>query len=503
MIEAGRLSGRTPASTGVPLLRVRGVSKRFLGTLALNNVDFEVSRGEVHALLGQNGAGKSTLIKILAGVHAPDHGDIELDGQPVDPSSNPLPIAFIHQDLGLVPSMTVAENVALGAGYSRPRFFISWRAQRERAAMALAAVGVDIDPEVDVASLSVAERALVAIGRALAVAAELLVLDEPTAALAEVDVSHLFVSLRRLRDQGVGILYVSHRIDEVFRIADRVTVLRDGRRVASAPVADTSPGQLVRWIVGRDLAETSISGPPAHGDVVLSLLDVCLGPVGPVSLKVAAGEILGLVGLRGAGQNAVGRGMFGTLAVTSGQMALGPRAYAPHSARDAIRAGVALVPGDRVEESLASSLSVEENLFMNPAVQGRRLIGKRAERSRTLQNLERFDIRPRDPERPVGSLSGGNQQKVVIARWLDTPARVVVLEEPTAGVDVGAKAQIYRLLDEGRASGRALVVVSSDFEEIARICDRALVFSRGRVIGEMARDELSVASLTALATGSV
>ncbi|MBX6321810.1 MAG: sugar ABC transporter ATP-binding protein, partial [Rhodospirillaceae bacterium] len=288
------------------LLEIRGLTKRFAGTLALDAVDLEVRAGEVHALLGENGAGKSTLIKVLAGVHRPDGGEILWRGRPVDPASQHLPITFIHQDLGLVDTMTVAENVAIVAGYPRRRGLISWSAAEKAAAEALAAMGGAIDPRAKVGNLPAAERSIVAIARALAVNADVLVLDEPTAALPEADVSRLLDVLRRLRTGGLGIVYVTHRLDEVFRIADRVTVLRDGARVAVRAVSATTPGMLVHDIVGRPLSELFMRPPHEAAGPLLEIDGLVAEGVGPVSFTLRAGEILGLVGLRGAGHHVIG-----------------------------------------------------------------------------------------------------------------------------------------------------------------------------------------------------
>ena len=304
------------------LLEITRLSKRFTGTLALDAVDFDVRRGEVHALLGENGAGKSTLIKVLAGVYRADQGEIRLNGRVVDPTTEKLPITFIHQDLGLVDTMTVAENIAVLAGYPRRGGIISWRAARDAAVTALARMGGGVSPDARVRDLPAAERSIVAIARAMAVECDLLVLDEPTAALPEADVARLLDVLRRLRAEGLGIVYVTHRLDEVFRISDRVTVLRDGRRIATDAVAETTPAELVYNIVGRSLSDLFIKPSATAAETVLTVDDLTVGDVGPVSFKVAAGEIVGLVGLRGAGHDTVGRAIFGDIGSTSGSISL-------------------------------------------------------------------------------------------------------------------------------------------------------------------------------------
>jgi ribose transport system ATP-binding protein len=487
------------------LLAVAGLTKRFTGTLALDRVDFDVQPGEVHALLGENGAGKSTLIKILAGVHRADHGEIRLHGHIIDPVAEKLPIAFIHQDLGLVDTMTVAENVAVLSGYPRRHGLISWHAARDAAAAALDRMGGGVDPGIRVGNLPAAEKSIVAIARAVAIKSDLLVLDEPTAALPEADVSRLLDVLKRLREEGIGIIYVTHRLDEVFRIANRVTVLRDGRRVSTSTIAETTPATLVHDIVGRSLSELFIKASGNVSGTVLAVDNLVAADVGPVSFEIAAGEIVGLVGLRGAGHRTVGRSIFGDVPITSGSLALAGQALLNESPRDAIRRRIGFVSSKRAEESLAPSMTVRENLFINPVTNGRKLlepISPLNEQEQCASVLSRFSVRPRDPERLISTLSGGNQQKVILARWMESGCRLLILEEPTYGVDVGSKAEIYQLLEKSLEGGLAVLLISSDFEEVAGICHRAFVFDRGQVASELKRSELSLARLTAVASGA-
>jgi len=494
---------RSPAADS--LLSITGLTKRFTGTLALDRIDFDVRRGEVHALLGQNGAGKSTLIKILAGVYLPDAGEICFAGRPVAPGAERLPIEFIHQELGLVDWMTVAENVALQTGYPRNGLgLVAWEKVRQGAIKALQTVGSGVDPSVRVSSLAAAERSLVAIARALAVKSDILVLDEPTAALPEADVSHLLNALRRLRAGGIGIIYVTHRLDEVFRIADRVTVLRDGRRVATVPVQETSPANLVEKIVGRSLADAFVKPAPASDRTIVRVDGLAAEGVGPVSFTVAAGETLGLVGLRGAGHHTIGRTIFGQIPVSAGHVSIDGKQVDPADPADAMRQQIGFVSSRRAEESLAANMAVRENVYMNPVATGRGVlqpVWRRDELATSRAVLKRFSVKPQDPEAVIATLSGGNQQKVVVARWMEAQVRLLVLEEPTIGVDVGSKAEIYHLLQQSLREGLAVLLLSSDFEEVERICHRALVFSRGRVVSEIPRSELTVARLTADASG--
>lgn len=502
------MEGTTASFPGRPagaVLSVRGLTKRFWGTLALDGVDLEIRPGRVRALLGHNGAGKSTFIKILAGVYTADSGTMELDGTAVA-SPHDLPVAFIHQDRGLVPDMSVAENIALVRGYERTRWgLVSWSGLAKQAQQVLDFLGLDISPETPVSRLDAAEAAMLAIARAMSTRARFVVLDEPTATLPATHVDRLVDTIERLRADGVGFLYVTHRIDEVYRLADTVTVLRDGRVVLDDRVPEVRRDDLVHAIVGRELEvpkakRTRSSGPPA-----LELRDVAVPGAGPVSLSVAAGEILGLVGLTGAGHTEIGRVIAGVLPSARGSMMLAARPYTPRSPADALADGVGFVAGDRLRESLAAELSVQENLYLNPVVNGGHLLRPRSRRRETRQArsvMDRYEVRPKSPTTPVGLLSGGNQQKVVVARRLEAGLRTLVLEEPTAGVDIAAKAQIHELLRGAADQDGVLVVVSSDFDEVVQLCDRVLVFDRGRIVAELSGADLQVSSLTGWATGA-
>jgi ribose transport system ATP-binding protein len=494
-------------SDATPLLDVVGLSKQLGGTRALSDVDFQVRRGEIHALLGGNGAGKSTLIKTLAGIHRPDTGTISLNGRIVDTGVDQPAISFIHQDLGLIDAMTIAENIGLVRGYPRPSGIINWRALRERAKHALSLAGSSLDPELNVSQLRATDKSMVAIARALAGDAQLLVLDEPTASLPEADVARLFEVLRRLRERGVGMIYVSHRLDEIFRIADRVTVLRDGKKIATRRLDETTPSELVLMIVGRPPADVFVKPLHPEAQTVLDVADLEVAEAGPVSLTVRAGEMVGLTGLRGAGQDEVGRAIAGILPILAGTIRLHGREILTTSPAAAIRLGIGFVSSKRQEESLAVALCVQENLYLNPLAHGRRfstIQSWQQERGAAAAVCERFDVRPRDPERVVSTLSGGNQQKVVIARTVAIGHALLVLEEPTQGVDVGAKADIYATLATAltRESGLGIILVSSDLEEIAGVCNRALIFRYGKIVDEVGGSDMTLRSLTALVTGA-
>ena len=488
---------------GDALLSITGLSKSFGGTQAVRDVSFDVAAGEVLALLGQNGAGKSTVIKILAGIHKADAGEVRLGGAVHDPRSTTGGIAFIHQDLGLLDWMTVAENIAMAQGYPRRLGFVDWSAVEAQARRSLAGIADDIDPRRRVGELSRTEKSLVAIARAVGVEARILILDEPTASLPQGDVETLFRVLRTLRSRGVGMIYVSHRLDEVFVVCDRLVVMRDGEVVDRRSVRDAKPDKLIESIVGRrpDNVFVRSDAPPQDGPILVCDRVSCAGSP-PLSFELGRGEMVALVGLRGAGQEAVGRGLIGAAPMT-GTVTISGRPVSNRTPGAAIRNGLGFVAGDRLAESVAPALSVRENLFINPGVTGRGAFGWRtpdAERAETGALGSCVSLHPNVPDIPIELLSGGNQQKVVIARWMRIRPDVLILEDPTAGVDVGAKAEIYRLLHEALGQGRAVLLVSTDFEEVAAACHRALVFRDGAVVTELTGADLTVAALTRTAT---
>ncbi len=488
------------------VLEVSGVSKRFGGTQALDSVDMRVGRGEVVALLGENGAGKSTLIKILAGVYTPDGGTISWRGQDMTHSVRRMPVSFIHQDLGLIDWMTVTENICLTLGYSRRFGLIEWGWARTRAARALAKLGADIDPDLRIQDLTRTEKSLVAIARALMTDAEILVLDEPTASLPADEVVRLFGALRRLREQGVGMIYVSHRLDEVFEIADRMVVLRDGRKAGERVVAETTPDETILLIVGKEPSQIFKRPAERHGAPRLEFKGATFGAVGPLDASIHAGEIVGLVGLRGAGQEAVSRALFGMEPLTAGELRIDGAQAHIGSPREAMAQGVNLVCADRVGESIMPGLSVRENFFVNPLAAGAAItdwLSPRTEDARARRMGETVGLRPNDPALAIELLSGGNQQKVVVGRWLRLKAKIYVFEDPTAGVDVGAKAEIYKLFDVALQDGAAILIVSTEFEEIAKVCHRALVFDRGQVRQELHGGDLSISNLLAAASANI
>lgn len=489
----------------VPLIEIKGLVKQFGATQALKGVDFTLQPHSIHALLGQNGAGKSTLIKVLSGLYPPTAGDVRVQGHPLGAPEALRSMAFIHQDLGLVEAMSVAENVALGTSYSLRGGLISWREVRRRCTAALELVQLDVDPDMLIADLTRAERSLVAIARALSADAPILVLDEPTASLPAADSQLLFDVLKRLRENGRGMIYVSHRLDEVFAISDTVTVFRDGRLVHAGDIKAKSPQDLIIDIVGSKPKSYQSRFDARTRPVVLAGDRVLAGPAGPVSFQVHAGEVVGMVGLTGAGHLQLGRAVAGAFPVHGGALTLNGQPYAPASPAAAVDRGVGFVTSNRMEEGMAPEMSVRENFLANLRPRGLKLLSWNSPRKDAALGDELtqiYGVLPNNSEAPIATLSGGNQQKVMVGRWLSAERSVIVLEEPTAGVDVGAKADIYRLLEDALAAGLAVVLVSTDFEEVASVAHRALVFVQGRMTEQLAGEQLNVSNLTAACSGA-
>ena len=500
MTQAGTSRNESP---GAAALSLRGMSKAFGGTLAVDDVSFDVPRGEVLALLGQNGAGKSTVIKMLAGVYKPDAGDMAIDGHPHDPYSAKNAIAFIHQDLGLIEWMTVAENIAMAQGYPRKRGLIDWDEVDAMARRSLSKIAYDIDPRQRIADLTRTEKSLVAIARALGVNAQVLVLDEPTASLPQDDVKLLFDVLRGLKARGVSMMYVSHRLDEVFAISDCLVVLRDGKLVDRRRTADANAEGLIAAIIGRRPESVFVRPPPPTTTPLLLCKGLTIADVGPIDFELHAGEIVALVGLRGAGQEAVGRALIGDELASAGGVSIHGKPLDRSSPNTAIASGLGFVAADRVAESVAHGMSVRENMFINPGAIGRELFTPRSPADEAAESRrlgKDVGLSPNEPEVPIETLSGGNQQKVAMARWMRIAPQVLVLEDPTAGVDVGAKAEIYRLLGASLAKGQGVLLVSTDFEEVAAICHRALVFRGGMIVATLPTAQLTVEALTRAAS---
>jgi ribose transport system ATP-binding protein len=490
------------------MLEVRDLTKVYGGTAALAGVDFTVGPGEIHALLGENGAGKSTLVRVLAAVDHEDSGSISLAGEQLPPGRTPRSmsdrgVVFIHQDLGLVGSMTVAENIAQYAGYAAGRFGISWPGTRERAREALARLDVDLDPDALVAELSIAEQATVAIVRALALDARLIVLDEPTASLAAAEAGRLLEILHRLRGAGLSCILVTHRIDEVLTHCDRVTVLRNGKLVGTAEVADLTQDALIALIVGDVPPASPVERRVQRADRARLELDGFRGPgFGPIDLNVAPGEIVAVTGFADAGHLNLVDAVFGAQPSEGGRMILDGAAYEPSHPAGALANGIHQVPSDRNAAGLAATLTARENLFPNPSQPALRTLNRRAERIVASALMDDFDIRPRSCDAQVSVFSGGNAQKLLVARALAAGPRLLVLCEPTSGVDVGARAVIYAKLRQACAAGLSVLMASSDFEEVAEVADRAAVLCRGALAAVLERDQITVAALTGASYGT-
>ena len=489
------------------LLEIRDLTKVYGATAALAGVDLTVGPGEIHALLGENGAGKSTLVRILAAVDHEDSGSITFAGERMPAGRTPRSmsdrgIAFIHQDLGLVASMTVAENIAQYAGYALGRFGIKWDDTRILARDALARLEVNLDPDAPVGELSIAEQATVAIVRALALNARVIVLDEPTASLAAGEAQRLLAILGRLRAAGISCILVTHRVDEVLTHCDRVTVLRNGSVVGTRGVNELTQASLVEMIVGDLPVGTARGGHTGRGTRARLELVNFSGPgFGPIDLQIAPGEIVAVTGFADAGHLRLVDAVFGVHLFHRGSIRIDGAGYRPSDPARALARGIQQVPSDRHVAGLAGTLSARENLFPNPTQHRLRPLNSRLERRRADALMDAFDVRPRDPEAQVSVFSGGNAQKLLVARALAARPRVLLLSEPTAGVDVGARAVIYAKLRQACADGMAVLMASSDLQEVADVADRAVVLCRGVIVTVLEGDELSVAALTGASYG--
>ncbi len=493
-----------------PLLEMQDVSKRFPGVQALDHAQLEVKPGEVLALVGENGAGKSTMMKILSGVYQADTGTILMDGQAVVPrdpvyARDDLGISIIYQEFNLALNLSVAENIYLGR-YPTRRGFVQYERLYRQAEDFLGLLGTELNPRTPVARLSVAQQQMVEIAKAISYQAKLLIMDEPTAALTSREVQTLFDLTQGLRDKGVGIIFITHRLDEIFEIADRVTVMRDGRTVGTEPISQVDRTTVVRMMVGRDLSEMYAAKESSIG---ASLLEVCHlstpGLLHDISFELHRGEIVGLFGLLGAGRTDLARALFGAVPTSRGEVLLDGRPVAMRSPADATKVGLAYVPEDRKLHGLVLPMSVRENvtLAVLRELSWATLVRASRERQRTDHFIKALNIRTPSQEQRVNNLSGGNQQKVVVAKWLASNPKVLILDEPTRGIDVGAKAEVHAIMARLAEQGVGILMISSELPEVLGMSDRILVMHEGRLTGQFTREEATRERVMLAATGTV
>jgi ribose transport system ATP-binding protein len=486
---------------------MQDIWKRYPGVQALARAALAVRAGEVHVLLGENGAGKSTLMKILSGAVRPDAGAILLDGQVIDiphpAAARALGISTIYQELSLVPHLSVAENIFLGKAPTRWPGIVDWTAMRRGAAQILQSLGVSIDPDAPVRTLRLAQQQMVEIARALTDAARILVMDEPTSALSEREVAQLFATIAHLTSSGVAVVYISHRMEEVFRIGQRVTVLRDGCHIATLDIADVSVPELVRLMADRDVSDHYPRRAHVRGEELLRVEDLDGRGLRDVSLVLHAGEVLGIAGLVGAGRSRLARAISGAEPVELGRIAIRGRTVRINSPAAAARAGIGFLPEDRKQHGLVLSLSVERNVAMShlQALSRFGLMDRRAERREAQDAIARLSIRTPDASQRVLNLSGGNQQKVVLAKWLAARAEILIFDEPTRGIDVAARHDIYLLINAVVAAGAGVIIISSDLPEVIGMSDRVLVMRGGAIAAEFSSENISDAAVLQAALG--
>ena len=475
-----------------PLLEVRGVTKSFGAVRALRGVDFSIAPGEVHVILGQNGAGKSTLIKTLAGVYTPDEGEIIWRGEPItiaDPvAALDLGIATMYQELDVVDGLTIAENIFLGHEHAKAGFLDRRRANQVTRELLTRLGHGDLSPSREVGSLSPANKQIVSMARALSRDTRLIIMDEPSAVLDSEEVKNLFRVVRELTSSGISVVYISHRLEEIRQIGDRISVIKDGRSTASGlSVKDTPTSELIRLMTGRELENVFPPATPVPDDAPEVLVVSGLAVVGVfegVDLTVRAGEIVGLAGLVGSGRSEILEAIYGALKPTAGSVTLGGQRLAPGSVRDAVNHGMGLSPEERKSQGLLLDEPIFKNVTLSSFARFARgsFLREGAERAAAREQIEALELRPADPDRAAGTLSGGNQQKILLARWLVHGTTVLLLDEPTRGVDVGARSEIYSLIRRLSAAGTAIIVVSSEIEEVLGLADRVLVIAEGRVL---------------------
>lgn len=489
----------------IPLIEISNITKTFPGVLALDNVSFSINKGEVHALLGENGAGKSTLIKLMTGVFTQDKGEFLINGEIVnisDPNhAIKLCISAIYQDPTLIGHLSIEQNILLGRE-PRSGIFIKNKQLHEQAAKVMSDLGLNLDLNQKVVSLNPGHKQLVCIAKALSIDAQLLIMDEPSASLTDEEISYLFEIICKLRRQGISIIYVSHRIEEIFQIADRATILRDGKYIGTRKVSETTKTELVNMIVGRDLEINTHKRRPPSDEIALRVDNISSKKLfKKISFSVRSGEILALSGLIGSGRSEVARAIFGATRYDQGQIHIYGIAVTTHSPKEAIKNGIHMVPEDRKAQGIIGGMSLLENVTLsNLQNYSRFSLIQSAKESRSVNNqIQQMRINPADPRRKVMFLSGGNQQKTVLAKVLDTKPRILILDEPTAGVDVGSKVEIRSLINDLADAGNAILLISSEIPEILSLADRTIVMKEGQISGELAGEEMTSENIMHLA----
>jgi ribose transport system ATP-binding protein len=490
-------------------LQMQGISKSFPGVQALKSVDFSVARGEIHALVGENGAGKSTLMKVLTGALVKDEGHISLDGQPVEINSPgdalQLGISMIHQELSLIPYLTVGQNIFLGREpRARLSTFIDWQELYDQAQVLLDQLNVKVDSRTSVQDLSIAQRQMVEVAKALSFNADLIAMDEPTSSLTDRETDVLFELMRSFKEREISIIFISHRLEEVFEIADRITVLRDGETIGTAETGELDVDRVVRMMVGRKLGDLYPKDEFKRGGVVLEAIDLQDGKeLKPANVSLRSGEILGVAGLAGAGRTALAETLFGVRPAEKGQIKVDSRVIPIQHPGQATRLGIGFVPEDRKLQGLFLNMAVRENVVISalPELSRFSFINFSQMDKLARKFVEKLKIRTPSVRQLIKNLSGGNQQKVIIARWLTLNPRILILDEPTRGIDVATKAEIHALMNQLAKEGVALMVVSSDLPEILGISDRILVMRAGRIVAEFSRDEATQDNIMHAATG--
>ncbi|NNJ11470.1 sugar ABC transporter ATP-binding protein [Chloroflexales bacterium ZM16-3] len=495
-------------SDAAPVIEARGLSKAFGGVHALRDVRLAARAGEVLALLGENGAGKSTLIKIITGVYQPDAGEILLDGRPARFTDTRAAldqgVAAIYQEPSLFPDLDVAENIFVGRQPIRAGR-VDWRTMYEEAGALLRRLGVRLDPRIKARELSVAQMQMVEIARAISVNARVLIMDEPTSSLTQGEVEELFVIVRQLRDSGAAIIFISHRLEELFALADRVTVLRDGAYVDTRPLAGVTTEDLIRLMVGRDLAELFPKQHVAAGELALEVEGLGLpGRFSDVSFELRRGEIVGMAGLVGAGRTEVAEALFGVMPAASGHIRIDGHEVTVSGPEQAMALGIGYVPEDRKQHGLVLAMSIAQNITLPTLRRFARMgwLSGAAERRSAAEDATRLEVKMSSLDQPASQLSGGNQQKVVLAKWLSTNPQVLILDEPTRGIDVGTKAAVHQLMSQLAAEGIAILMISSELPEILGMSDRILVMREGQISGRFSRAEATQERLMAAATGT-